>query len=83
MQVTETLTDGLKREYKVVVSATDIVVQPHLLLHGQLIQDISALVAAIESQPQAAGKRWHIADHLGPAEDIVTALLARLQEVTP
>ena len=60
-----------------------VIVQPHLLFHGQLIQDISAQVAAVESQAMAASRRWRIAGHLGPAPEIVAAVLARWQEVPP
>ena len=61
----------------------EIIVQPHLLFHGQLIQDIAGKVAAIASCPPGEGKRWQIARHLGPSPEIVAALLTRLQEVAP
>lgn len=78
---TPTLEETL--EWACAQGPANIVVQPHLLFHGQLVQDILAKVTAMEAQPSAAGKKWHIADHLGPAEGIVTALLTRIQEVTP
>jgi len=55
-----------------------IVVQPHLLFHGRLIQDIDARIAQIESRSPHREKRWHVAGHLGPSPEVIEALHDRL-----
>jgi sirohydrochlorin ferrochelatase len=56
---------------------TQVVVQPHLLFHGQLLADIHRQVEAVHRlHPEQA---WHVADHLGPALPIRDALLSIVQ----
>ena len=54
-----------------------VVVQPHLLFHGQLLADIHRQVDAVRSShPEQV---WHLAGHLGPAPPIRDALLSIVQ----
>ncbi len=59
---------------------TNIVVQPHLLWRGQLVDDVAA--AVVRWQMTAAGRRkqWSIAEHLGPQLAVAQALAARIAE---
>ena len=56
-----------------------VVVQPHLLFHGQLMQEVRRRIAELAEDPGQPA--YHIADYLGPSSEIVTALLDRLREV--
>lgn len=58
---------------------TNIIVQPHLLWRGQLVDDIAAAVG--RQQQTAAGRRkqWAIAEHLGPRPEVVAALGDRIR----
>jgi sirohydrochlorin cobaltochelatase len=53
-----------------------VVVQPHLLFAGQVLDDVRAAVKLIERE--AAGVEWIVAEHLGPAEELVRAILGRV-----
>jgi sirohydrochlorin cobaltochelatase len=57
----------------------NIIVQPHLLWRGQLVDDIAAAVA--QQRETAAGRRkqWAIAEHLGPRAEVVAALAERIR----
>lgn len=61
-----------------------IVVQPHLLFHGRLIQDIAAKIERAKRQTEPGGplksppKSWRIARHLGPAPAVIDALMDRV-----
>ena len=60
-------------------SPRQVVVQPHLLFHGQLMQEVRRRIAKLAEDPGQPA--YHIADYLGPSPEIVTALLDRLREV--
>jgi sirohydrochlorin cobaltochelatase len=56
-----------------------VVVQPHLLFHGELLETVSARVAAIAALwPH---QQWIVAPQLGPADLLVQAMLERFWEV--
>ena len=61
-------------------SPSRIVVQPHLLFHGQLMEEIREAVAALRSTSATSGKEWRIADYLGPSPEIIDALVSRIGE---
>ncbi|MEZ6068749.1 MAG: sirohydrochlorin chelatase [Pirellulales bacterium] len=62
---------GLARQHRVVV-------QPHLLFQGRLMQQLEVDVAAAQSRDRS--RKWLLCRHLGPDELIVDAVLARLAE---
>ena len=63
-------------------SPANVIVQPHLLFHGQLIQHVTGEVNALKSANCSAEKNWSVARHLGPSSQVVDALLARISELT-
>jgi sirohydrochlorin ferrochelatase len=66
---------------------THIIVQPHLLWRGQLVDDIAAAVARAQASDAGRRKQWAIAGHLGPQPEVIQALAERIQDcyttVTP
>jgi sirohydrochlorin cobaltochelatase len=52
-----------------------VVVQPHLLFQGQLLERLHDAVAATRSEMPT--KKWVVADHLGPSEFVVDAVIDR------
>ncbi len=52
-----------------------VVVQPHLLFAGQVLNEIRAGVELIESE--AIGVEWILTRHLGPEEELVRAVIRR------
>lgn len=53
-----------------------IVVQPHLLFHGELVERVARLTADAASRfPE---KQWLVAAHLGPHERVVAAVVRRI-----
>lgn len=58
---------------------TQIVVQPHLLWRGQLVDDIAAAVARVQASDAGRRKQWAIAEHLGPCPEVVAALQQRIE----
>jgi sirohydrochlorin cobaltochelatase len=52
-----------------------IVVQPHLLFAGELMDRVRALAAA--SQARTAAQSWSVVDHLGPHDLLVEAVVDR------
>ena len=56
-----------------------IVVQPHLLFHGQLTSDLRAMVR--RKQAECPEKKWFVADHLGPCELVAKAAVSRFLDV--
>lgn len=59
-------------------SHANIVVQPHLLWRGQLIDEIAAAVQRQQATAAGRGKRWAIAEHLGPRAEVVQAHIERI-----
>jgi sirohydrochlorin cobaltochelatase len=57
----------------------NIIVQPHLLWRGQLVDDITAAVASVRETAAGRRKRWAVAEHLGPQPEVVAALGERIQ----
>ena len=55
-----------------------VVVQPHLLFHGELLESIVARVSEIA--PRWPQQQWLVAPHLGVADLLVDALLERYWE---
>lgn len=55
-----------------------IVVQPHLLFHGKVFQDLQAKLA--EAQARATNKRLVLAKYLGPCEEVAIAAIERFHE---
>jgi sirohydrochlorin cobaltochelatase len=55
-----------------------VVVQPHLLFHGQLTSDLQTLVQ--RKQADFPAKRWLVADHLGPCDLVAAAAVSRFWE---
>ena len=56
-----------------------VVVQPHLLFHGELLDTITERVAQIASRwPQ---QQWFVAPHLGVGDLLAQAMLERFWEV--
>jgi sirohydrochlorin ferrochelatase len=56
-----------------------VVVQPHLLFHGELLETVTAQVADMRLRwPQ---QQWLVAPHLGVADLLVQAMLERFWEV--
>jgi sirohydrochlorin ferrochelatase len=53
-----------------------VVVQPHLLFAGQVLDEVQAAVKLIERE--TADVEWLVAKHLGPAEDLVRAVVRRV-----
>lgn len=56
-----------------------IVVQPHLLFHGQLFLELQEKVAA--ARKAAPGKRYLLAGYLGPSPQVAAAAICRFREV--
>lgn len=56
-----------------------VVIQPHLLFAGQLTGDIEE--AAEEMRQKFPQVEWVVARHLGPSEELVAAILARIEDV--
>lgn len=56
-----------------------VVVQPHLLFRGEVLQQIGAAVERVANE--APDQEWILTDHLGPALEVAEAIveLARLQ----
>jgi sirohydrochlorin ferrochelatase len=52
-----------------------VVVQPHLLFAGQVLDEIQAAVRSIERQTM--GTEWILTRHLGPEEELVRAVVRR------
>jgi|CXWL01.1.fsa_nt_gi sirohydrochlorin ferrochelatase len=59
-------------------SSACIVVQPHLLFHGQLTSDLRAMVQ--RKQAEWPARKWLVADHLGPCELVAEAAVSRFWE---
>lgn len=58
--------------------AEQIVVQPHLLFYGDLLKRLRLKVESATTQwPHC---RWIVAEHLGPAPQITTAVIDRFEE---
>jgi sirohydrochlorin cobaltochelatase len=55
-----------------------VVVQPHLLFHGELVTILAERVTTIANQ--WPGQQWRICGHLGPSEHLVEALAERYCE---
>jgi sirohydrochlorin cobaltochelatase len=55
-----------------------IVVQPHLLFHGELLGQVQQEVG--DWQSRTPDKQWRIAGHLGPAVEVVAALVDRCEQ---
>jgi precorrin-8X/cobalt-precorrin-8 methylmutase len=82
---TPTLHEALK------IAATgpwrNIVVQPHLLFHGQLVDDIHNTVVQLakherDSQRHPGSKHWIVTPHLGAAPELIAALIDKLAHVS-
>ncbi len=54
-----------------------VVVQPHLLFAGQVLDEIQAAARLIESQ--RTGVEWILARHLGPEHELVCAVVRRVE----
>ncbi len=55
-----------------------IVVQPHLLFHGQVLSDLRALVDEMrEAEPN---KTWLMTDHLGACQQVAAAAVDRFRQ---
>ena len=50
-----------------------VIVQPHLLFHGELLEQLKQRVAAEAARD--ARRDWFVAEHLGPAREIVAAVV--------
>lgn len=61
-----------------VAAAPIVIVQPHLLFHGELLQAVQAQVE--EWRRQVPRKQWLIAEHLGAASQVVTAVVDRCRQ---
>lgn len=61
--------------------ARRIVVQPHLLFGGVLLERMRAIVERFAHEHPRT--EWLVADHLGPADRVVDALLERAAAVLP
>ena len=60
-------------------SANDvIVVQPHLLFHGELLGEVQQRVT--DWRLQVPTKGWTVAKHLGPAPEVVAAIVDRCRQ---
>lgn len=57
-----------------------VVVQPHLLFHGRLVESVREHVGRVQSRRGGAAKRWYIAAHLGPEPPLVAALAERITQ---
>jgi sirohydrochlorin cobaltochelatase len=60
-------------------NVVQIVVQPHLLFQGDLLDRLRDAVAA--ARQRHAAKHWRLAAHLGPDTLLVDAILGRIAEV--
>lgn len=77
MAVTEpTVATGL--EIMARSSYSFIVVQPHLLFQGKLTSDLRAMVQ--KKRVEFPGKKWLVAEHLGPCELVAKAAVSRFLE---
>ena len=59
--------------------ADRVVVQPHLLFQGELLNKIRQRVAAW-ANGEGSGKRWSITEHLGPDEILARQIGERYHE---
>jgi sirohydrochlorin ferrochelatase len=66
-------------EQMAAAEAAQIVVQPHLLYQGDLLERLRDTVAAAQRHHPA--KRWSLAAHLGPDVLLIEAVLARIADV--
>ncbi len=55
-----------------------IVVQPHLLFHGKVFQDLKEKVA--EAQLRSPTKTFIVADYIGPCDEVAIAAIERFRE---
>ncbi len=55
-----------------------IIVQPHLLFHGRLAQEVRARVEQLNVQRGQSEPQWHYAEHLGPEPQLIDALVDRI-----
>jgi sirohydrochlorin ferrochelatase len=55
-----------------------IVVQPHLLFSGQILDQIVALV--LDAKEKASRQEWVICNHLGPSPEIADVLVERFMQ---
>jgi sirohydrochlorin ferrochelatase len=53
-----------------------VVVQPHLLFAGRVLDEVHAAVQSIERD--TAGIEWIVAKHLGPAEELARTIVRRV-----
>ena len=68
-----TLDEGLR--VAAALPCERIVVQPHLIFSGELLQGIRA--AVVEAQVRFPERQWVVTEHLGADELLVRALLSR------
>ena len=55
-----------------------VIVQPHLLFHGRLIEDIRTRVEEARIQSASREKAWQVTEHLGADQSITHALFDRV-----
>ena len=55
-----------------------IVVQPHLLFHGELLEEVQQRVQ--DWRARVASKQWLVTGHLGPTAQVVAAVLDRCRQ---
>lgn len=56
-----------------------VIVQPHLLFHGELLEDIHRQVDDWRSR--VAGKQWILTEHLGAEPEVVAAVIERCVDI--
>lgn len=55
-----------------------IIVQPHLLFHGRLAEEVRARVRQLNAEREDGPPQWRYAEHLGPQPELIDALVDRI-----